>query len=174
MTRRASFAPLEAISVPSSRQALHVAGVGVGQRHRHGVAVGDGIARRQNPPFGRVAKRQTDGHRLLLVGWERGMLRRWAKTTEIDLFCDKYLFSILPNQQRARSDFRLIYYVVNYGRVGKYIMRKSKRYTDRHTERHKEATAVGKMGRVRMVAPAAARKGKGNECGDRRHRGPSR
>jgi hypothetical protein len=44
------------------------------------------------------------------------------------LFGDKYLFSILPNQQRARSDFCLISYVVNYGRVGKYIMRKSKRY----------------------------------------------
>jgi hypothetical protein len=44
------------------------------------------------------------------------------------LFGDKYLFSILPNQQRARSDFCLILYVVNYGRVGKYIMRKSKRY----------------------------------------------
>jgi hypothetical protein len=38
------------------------------------------------------------------------------------------LFSILPNQQRARSDFCLILYVVNYGRVGKYNMRKSKRY----------------------------------------------
>jgi hypothetical protein len=38
------------------------------------------------------------------------------------------LFSILPNQQRARSDFCLISYVVNYGRVRKYIMRKSKRY----------------------------------------------
>jgi hypothetical protein len=36
-------------------------------------------------------------------------------------------FSILPNQRRARSDFRLISYVVNYGRVGKYNMRKSKR-----------------------------------------------
>jgi hypothetical protein len=47
------------------------------------------------------------------------------------LFGDKYLFSILPNQQRARSDFRLIFYVVNYGRVGKYIMRKSKRYTQK-------------------------------------------
>jgi hypothetical protein len=44
------------------------------------------------------------------------------------LFGDKYLFSILPNQQRARSDFCLILYVVNYCRVGKYIMRKSKRY----------------------------------------------
>jgi hypothetical protein len=41
---------------------------------------------------------------------------------------DKYLFSILPNQKRARSDFLLILYMVNYGRVGKYIMRKSKRY----------------------------------------------
>jgi hypothetical protein len=39
-------------------------------------------------------------------------------------------FSILPNQQRARSDFCLISYVVNYGRVGKCIMRKSKRYAD--------------------------------------------
>jgi hypothetical protein len=28
-------------------------------------------------------------------------------------------FSILPNQQRARSDFCWISYVVNYGRVGK-------------------------------------------------------
>jgi hypothetical protein len=44
------------------------------------------------------------------------------------LFDDKYPFSILPKQQRARSDFCLIFYVVNYGRVGKYIMRKSKRY----------------------------------------------
>jgi hypothetical protein len=44
------------------------------------------------------------------------------------LFGDKYVFSILPNQQRARSDFCLILYMVNYGRVGKYIMRKSKRY----------------------------------------------
>jgi hypothetical protein len=49
------------------------------------------------------------------------------------LFGDKYLFSILPNQQRARSDFRLIVYMVNYGRVGKYIMRKSKRYIARNT-----------------------------------------
>jgi hypothetical protein len=44
------------------------------------------------------------------------------------LFGDKYLFSILPNQQRARSDFCLISYVVNCGRVGKYNMRRSKRY----------------------------------------------
>jgi hypothetical protein len=44
------------------------------------------------------------------------------------LFGDKYLFSILPNQQHARSDFCLIFYVVKYGRVGKYIMWKSKRY----------------------------------------------
>jgi hypothetical protein len=44
------------------------------------------------------------------------------------LFGDKYLFSILPNQQRAQSDFCLILYMVNYGRVGKYNMRKSKRY----------------------------------------------
>jgi hypothetical protein len=44
------------------------------------------------------------------------------------LFGDKYVFSILPNQQRARSDFCLISYMVNYGRVGKCIMRKSKRY----------------------------------------------
>jgi hypothetical protein len=44
------------------------------------------------------------------------------------LFGDKYLFSILPDQQRARSDFRLIFYMANYGRVGKCIMRKSKRY----------------------------------------------
>jgi hypothetical protein len=43
------------------------------------------------------------------------------------LFGDTYLFSILPNQQRARSDFGLILYMVNYGRVGKCIMRKSKR-----------------------------------------------
>jgi hypothetical protein len=64
---------------------------------------------------------------------------RWRAWADVDehlflpppstyLFGDKYLFSILPNQQRARSDFRLILYMVNYGRVGKYIMRKSKRY----------------------------------------------
>jgi hypothetical protein len=35
------------------------------------------------------------------------------------LFGDKYLFYILLNQQRARSDFRLMLYMVNYGRVGK-------------------------------------------------------
>jgi hypothetical protein len=46
---------------------------------------------------------------------------------------DKYVFSILPKQQRARSDFRLILYVVNYGRVGKYNMRKSKRYSSRNS-----------------------------------------
>jgi hypothetical protein len=46
------------------------------------------------------------------------------------LFGDKYLFSILPNQQRVRFDFRLILYAVNYGRVGKYNMRKSKRYVE--------------------------------------------
>jgi hypothetical protein len=40
-------------------------------------------------------------------------------------------FCILPNQQRARSDFCLILYMVNYGRVGKHIMRKSKRYVVR-------------------------------------------
>jgi hypothetical protein len=47
------------------------------------------------------------------------------------LFGDKYLFFILPNQQRARSDFCLILYIVNYGRVGKYIMRKSKSYFEK-------------------------------------------
>jgi hypothetical protein len=51
----------------------------------------------------------------------------------IYLFDDKHLFSILPNQQRARSDFRLILYMVNYGRVGKCIMRKSKRYAWMHS-----------------------------------------
>jgi hypothetical protein len=51
-----------------------------------------------------------------------------ATVQDAYLFDDKYLFSILPNQQRARSDFRLILYMVNYGRVGKCIMRKSKRY----------------------------------------------
>jgi hypothetical protein len=44
------------------------------------------------------------------------------------LFGDKYLFSILPNQQRVRSDFCLIFYMVKYGHVGKCIMRKSNRY----------------------------------------------
>jgi hypothetical protein len=52
----------------------------------------------------------------------------WWWRHQIYLFGDEYLFSILPNQQRARSDFCLISYVVNYGRVGKYNMRKSKRY----------------------------------------------
>jgi hypothetical protein len=56
------------------------------------------------------------------------------------LFGDKYLFSILPNQQRARSDFCLILYMVNYGRVGKYNMRKSKRYD----KSKKEAKATQK------------------------------
>jgi hypothetical protein len=42
------------------------------------------------------------------------------------LFGDKYVFSILPNQQRARSGFCLILYVLNYGRVGKYIHAKVK------------------------------------------------
>jgi hypothetical protein len=41
-------------------------------------------------------------------------LKRWRSRY---LFGDKYLFSILPNQQRARSDFCLISYVVNYGKV---------------------------------------------------------
>jgi hypothetical protein len=54
--------------------------------------------------------------------------RPWVCEKLQYLFGDKYLFSILPNQQRARSDFRLILCMVNCGRVGKYIMQKSKRY----------------------------------------------
>jgi methyl coenzyme M reductase subunit C len=58
-----------------------------------------------------------------MPGWEKS-----CRQTRAYLFGDKYLFHILPNQQRARSDFRLILYVLNYGRVGKYNIRKSKRY----------------------------------------------
>jgi hypothetical protein len=59
------------------------------------------------------------------------------------LFDDKYLFPILPNQQRARSDFRLILYVVNYGRVGKCIMRKSKRYHSAARLMHEKKSGGG-------------------------------
>jgi hypothetical protein len=65
--------------------------------------------------------------------WERWLSRKESAATllaawpDISLVINIY-FSILPNQQRARSDFCLILYVVNYGCVGKCIMRKSKRY----------------------------------------------
>jgi hypothetical protein len=46
-------------------------------------------------------------------GWVRvgalSMTLRWSVAGEEYLFGDKYLFSILPDQQRARSDFRLIF-----------------------------------------------------------------
>jgi hypothetical protein len=58
------------------------------------------------------------------------------------LFGDKYLLSILPNQQRARSDFCLIVYMVNYGRVRKCITQKSKRHG---------AVSSGTCFRIRLI-----------------------
>jgi hypothetical protein len=68
----------------------------------------------------------------LRMGYEAGDQRGLHAMNDISLVINIY-FSILPNQQRARSDFCLILYMINYGRVGKYNMRKSKRYSTRRT-----------------------------------------
>jgi hypothetical protein len=51
-------------------------------------------------------------HRLAFASASGGFLRYGLHVLEY-LFGDKYPFSIRPNQQRARSDFCLISYVVN-------------------------------------------------------------
>jgi hypothetical protein len=55
-------------------------------------------------------------------GGARGPEGFWCDVAWVDatyLFGDKYLFSILPKQQHARSDFCLIVCMVARGRVGK-------------------------------------------------------